>query len=768
MAEQEEEIIIIEEEEAAGVDTSLEERYEEEDTGESSSKKKYILIGSALSLLFVLLITFLLLGSDEERPYAKSINITQTQTEHEEISKLSSSQLENMIKRANVLYSQGEKHDALKLYEKIATYSESISYYNLGVAQLKDKQYEKSIQSFELAIKNKQNLCVSAINAAVASLKLGDTKGFSSYINRAHSYLPQEAASPMYSYYYTLINFYQDNYLEALSPLNHRTSGNYEDIQNRLHAKINTLFSSYHSAIADLEKGYQDESALELGLLYANLGDLTLAKKYLRSAVEQGISPSKSQLALALVDLKAGQVQSAANLIDNITDMYPEEVYTHYPIETYLKESLFDINLAQYNFHENIIHNQNTIYQILFYFAPFKIFNANQSISYIRKGNANIAIDNISNASQHLKQSASLSNVNLNIAQAIELALNFHLNEANERLAKMAEIYPRHSIVHYNLALTYAQLGEIALAKKHFLKSYHLDAKNYLSGIFSMMTAKLISQEDEKFNQILKENLALEPKNEEFDFLRALLHFKEDNFLATYHWMEKSKKDRPLYLVFDTLIAMSMTKKELAQEYSQKLITLLPNDILPHLLYIDAHYASLENKAFAKKALTHLKRQDFTMNDFYYGPFISKYLYTQYAQITGSLYPLRLQLKEKLNVEEENPIGPMQALALVNIYTQNFEEAYTLYNELIDNYKQQDSHTLFLAAIAATAAKHPANAIALLELAKRKNPNHNESRYALGLLYLQTKNNEGAVVSFKYMSETDFQSQFFNFRIMKP
>ena len=106
-------------------------------------------------------------------------------------------------------------------------------------------------------------------------------------------------------------------------------------------------------------------------------------------------------------------------------------------------------------------------------------------------------------------------------------------------------------------------------------------------------------------------------------------------------------------------------------------------------------------------------------------------------------------------------------MALSSIYTQDFEEAYTIYNELIDQYKLRDAHTLFLAAIAATGAKHPANAIALLELARRKNPKHSESRYALALLYLQTQNNKGAVITLKHMQEMDFQSQFFNFRIRK-
>lgn len=766
MAELEEEIVIIEEEEAAGLESPLDDRFQDTQTSSPGSKKRLLYIALALfSVLLVLVLVLALSSSDKAPAYQQEISISEDQTTDEATEKISPSELENMIKRANLLYEQGHKEDALKLYEKIANYSESISYYNLGVAQLKDKQYEEAIQHFELAIRNNQNLCVSALNAAVAALELGDEKRFNHYINQAHAYLPKEAASPMYSYYVSLINFYRENYLEALSALTHRSSSYYSQTQDQLRAKISTLFSSYNEAIADLEKDYQDENALSLGLLYANLGDLILAKKYLRSAIQQGIQPSKSQLALALVNLKAGQVHSAANLIDTITGMYPDEIYTHYPIQTFLKRSLFDVNLAQKNFHENIIHNRNTIYQILFYFAPFKIFNANKSISYIRKGNANIAIDNISSAERSLNEGATLSNVNFNIAQSIQLALQFQLNEANQRLKEMLKLYPRHAIVHYNLALTHAQLGEIALAHKHFEQSYHLDAKNYLAGVFAIMTSQIINQEHEKFNQIIKENLAFEPRNEEFDFYRALIHFKESNFPATFSWMEKSKKETPLYLAFDALIAMSMDRKELAQKYSQKLTRMLPNDILPHLLYIDTHYAGLENKLFARKALTHLKRQNFNMDDYYYGPFITKYLYTQYKQITGSLYPLREQLQKRLISEKTNLVSVLQSLALVNIYTQNFEEAYTLYNELIDQHKQQDSHTLFLAAIAATGAKHPANAIALLELAKRKNPNHKESRYALGLLYLQTQNNPGAVISFRHIQESDFQSQYFNFKI---
>jgi len=773
VAEQEEEIIIIEEEDAAEGNSSEAENSKEEEGSEkekpsslfASKKKLFIIIGAVVFLLIIVISVVLLSGEEKvEDPY-RYIDITEAQTEPNKPKKMSISQLEKMIKRANIMYTQGDKKEALKLYKKIATYNESISYYNLGVSELQQKQYEKAIINFELAIKNKQNLCVSAINAAVASLELGDKERFENYINLAHSYLPIEASSPLYSYYYALVNFYQENYLEALSPLQHRSSEDYTVMQNQLSAKINFLFSSYHNAVAELEKQYQDENALSLGLLYANIGDSILAKKYLGSAIAQGLSPVKSQLALAYVNLKSGQVHTAANLIENISAMYPQDIYKHYPVETFLKKSLFDVNLAQHNFHNNIIHNPNTIYEILFYFAPYKIFNADKTISYIRKGNANISIDNISGVSSYLNESASLSSVNIRLAKAIQMALNFNLLKANKELKKLAKEYPRHSIVQYDLALTYAQLGDINLAFKHFKKSHHLDAKNYLSGIFTMMSAKLTNQESKKFNTIIKDNLTHEDKDPEHDLYRALIHFKEGNLPATYAWMEHDKKESPFNLAFDILIAMSMDKVKFAQEYSEKLIQQIPHDVLPHLLYIDAHYSSLEQKMFARKAITHLKRQKFTMNDFYYGPFITQYLYTQYAQITGSLHPLKLDIRDRLSIEKDRPVGIMQALALASIYTQDFEEAYTIYNQLIDQYTQHDAHTLFLAAIAATGAKHPANAIALLELAKRKNPKHSESRYALGLLYLQTQNNEGAVVAFKNIKEENFQSQFFNFKI---
>jgi hypothetical protein len=129
------------------------------------------------------------------------------------------------------------------------------------------------------------------------------------------------------------------------------------------------------------------------------------------------------------------------------------------------------------------------------------------------------------------------------------------------------------------------------------------------------------------------------------------------------------------------------------------------------------------------------------------------------------LYFLREQLKEALETTNEDTHEITAALALASLYDGAFEESYTLYNHLIDDLRVRDAYTLFLGAVASTAASHNANAIALLELSKMKDGTFLESRYALGLLYMEIQNNQGAVIQFGKISDDGFSSEFFNFNI---
>ncbi len=766
MADATEDIIIIEDSDVATLHDDTSEDNKSDIIDEDAKKKKIIIFGGlAIAIVLIILIVVLLILKSSKTKAPVNINNIEKKLQEKNIKPIKRSKLENIIAKANYLYSSGSKEEALFLYEKIALYSEAISNYNLGVAQLKDKQYQTALTTFQKAIKNDEKRCVSAINAAVCSLHLHDNKSFKYYIDLAYAYLPTEVNSPLYSYYYTLINYYKKNYYEALSALKNPTSKEYPQVQKHLTAKISALFDNNYDAIEAMEKKISKKDSFSIGLLYANVGDLTLAARYFEEAILHNIEPLKSQLALGFVYLKSGRVAEGAKKIDNITDMYGEEVYKPYPIKVNLKDSLFEPFQAQEQYRNKIYDSKMLNYQKIFYFSPYKIFNADQTISYIRKGNANMSIDDINSAKKYLKKSASSSNVNLGITNAIKKALRFRIREANTELQKLAKIQPKHSILQYNLALTYAQLGDMVNAHKHFLKSYYLDAKNYLSGVYAIMTSQLIHKQNKKLLSIYKDSLLEEQKTEEIDLYTTLLHFSQNNIIATAEWLNNDYKPRPLYLALDTIIALKLNRPKKAKKFSQKLTILLPKEILPHLMNMDAIFYDTKSKDYAKEVIKYLKHQKFHFNDLYFGPYITRYLYIKENLITGKLYFLRQQLKRKLESTQESTSELISSLALASLYDKAFEESYTLFNQLIDENKIRDARTLFLGAVASTAAGHHENAIALLELAKMKDKNMIEARYALGLLYLQVKNNKGAVIQLEKVGDNGFNSEFFNFKI---
>jgi len=765
MAEaRDEEIIIIEENDVANADNDTSE--EELELDEEAKKKKIIIFGGiAVILVLIIVITLLLLLKSSQNKEDNSFTFIEDKLQENKQIKIEPSKLENMIAKANYLYSSGSKDKALYLYRKIAQYSEAISLYNLGVAQLKDKQYKVAQETFQKAIQNDEKRCVSAINAAVCSLHLDDQESFRYYIDLAYAYLANEANSPLYSYYYALINYYNNNYLESLSALKNTSSDEYPYIQKNLMAKVSALFGNDYDAIEAMEGNFEDSDDFSIAILYARVGDFTLAKSHLEEAILKNIQPVKAQLALGLINLKAGQIPEATREIKNVSDMFPKDVHKIYPIKVLLKSSLFNAKQAQNDYRKRIENSKLLNYQKIFYFSAYKIFNANQTISYIRRGNANIFIDDVKSAKNYLQHGVTSSNVNAGMTHAIKKALSFKLREANEEFKKLVKMQPKHSILQYNLALTYAQMGDIQKAHEHFLRSYYLDAKNYLSATYAIMCSQIIGKENSKLISIVRDSVADETQNEEITFYKTLLQITKNDYISAIEWLHHDYKDKPIYLALQSIIALKLNKAAMAQEATQKLTRLLPHEILPHMLYIDAYYGDLENLKYASKVLNYLKKQNFSFQDLYYGPYITRYLYIQQNLITGKLYYLAKQLEEVLDTHEGNKQDIISSLAMVYLFDKSFEKSYTLYNLLIDELKIRDSYTLFLGAIASTAAEHHSNAIALLELANIKNPNFDESRYALGLLYLEIKNNSAAVIQFGHIDKDNFISEYIDFEI---
>jgi len=756
MAEDFDDIIIIEDWDAAKVESS----------DVSSQKQKIIIfaVGIFIVLLIIVVSIFFILKPSKVEQ-SLSFDPIETKLGKKTTQHIEPTKLENMIAKANYLYSTDSKEEALFLYEKIAMYSEAISVYNLGVAQLKDKTYDLALQTFKKAIINDEKRCVSAINAAVCSLHLKDKKSFDYYIDLAYAYLPKEKNSDQYSYYYTLIHYYKNNYLEALSSLENPTGDEYAITQKHLRAKINALFSNNDKAIEAMEENFNADDSFNIALLYARTGDLTLALKHLEEAIRRNIEPVKASVAQVYINLKAGRISTAGKQLKYITDMFPEEVYKPYPVSVKLKESLFDPLQTQIRYRNKLINSKEFTYLKIFYFSPYKIFNADKTISDIQKGNANIYIDNISSAKKYLQKSASSSSVNQGIVKAIQNVMDFHLRDANNKLQRLAKIQPKHSVLQYNLALTYAQMGNIDKAHHHFLRSYHLDAKNYLSGIYAIMTSQLINKENTTLITILKDSISLEEPSEELDLYNTLLAISDDNILSISDWLDKDYEDKPLYLALDTIIALKLNNQDRAKKASHKLTIHLPNEIVPHMMYIGAHFIDLKPKEYASEVLNYLKVQKFNFNDLYYGPYLTRYLYTQQNLITGKLFFLRKQLRRVLETTKGDTHEIVAALALACLYDGAYEESYTLCNHLIDDLKVRDAYTLFLGAVASTAANHHANAIALLELSKMKDGSFTESRYALGLLYLEVQNNQGAAIQFLKIGDNGFSSEYFNFDI---
>lgn len=761
MADKQEEIIIIEEYDANGIIVPNKEIKNTPKSSFFSSTKNKTLTTSILTFLLLggTLSYFFLKKNDANEALNQKLSL---QASKKPKLTINPSELEGMISRANYMYANGNQAEALKLFEKIALQSESISQYNLGTVRLKEKEYAAALENFKYSINIGENRCMSAINAAVCCLHLNEKENFNYYIDLAQAYLSTEANSPSYSYYYALINYYKGNYIEALSALNHPTTNEYSTVQNSIKASIDALYNNYTDAINALESSKEEANSFAIAQLYANQGDLHRARQYLEHAIVQNSKPIQETLSLVLVNLKLGDHKKASEDLKTITQQYPQEIYTPYPLTVYLKP-IFSPELVQKAYRS--VNQRSQQYAELFAFAPYKIFNAHQTLTTIRQGSANIYLDDPVAAKEYLEKSTNTSNLNYQMAFAIQKALLFRLKEANIKLQKIASSYPQDSILHYNLALTYAQLNNYTKANEHFTRSYYLDANNYLSGIFAIITSEMIAKNSDKLTSVIRENLSEEARDEEHTLYRTLFNIHNNNYTVSEKWLDNHYKERPFYLIINIMLANKLNRVESAQKASQKLVSSLPHDLLAHLIYIDTHFRNEAPKAFARLSLNYLKKQKLHYNDLYYGPKITQERGIMMAASTGMLVPMINRLEEKLQTTTENRANLTAGLALASFYNQDFEKAYTLYNQAIDIYDTKDERTLFAAASASIGAQHYQNAIALLELSKMTNPNFLENRYALGLLYMQTQNNPAAIIQFSKMQNTGFKSNIFDFKI---
>ncbi|MDY3776814.1 MAG: GTP pyrophosphokinase, partial [Campylobacter sp.] len=129
----------------AGSTQGAEGKEEAEQKGKKKLDKKMLIIiatGGGMIVLLLIVLIIVLLSRDSKKELAPEAPVTtmprQEQQNYYEINK---GRIEEMIAKANALYDSGNRIEALKIYENVAIYNESLSYYNLGVSQMNQEKF---------------------------------------------------------------------------------------------------------------------------------------------------------------------------------------------------------------------------------------------------------------------------------------------------------------------------------------------------------------------------------------------------------------------------------------------------------------------------------------------------------------------------------------------------------------------------------------------------------------------------------------------------
>ncbi|EAH9516104.1 tetratricopeptide repeat protein [Campylobacter coli] len=749
--------------------STFEEVKEDEPTPWYKDRKFMSLVGLSLGIICILVFTLFYLTFNEgkvkpdiiaSKPIEQPVVMPDESYNYNDMTRV-----DGMIQKANALYLKGEVEQALKVYEQIAVYNESLSNYNLGVSQMNEGKFDEAFDSFKKAIANGENQSVAAINAAVCALKFNDKEKFKYYIDLAQVYLPKEGKSKLYDYYLALINYYKGYYPEALQMLQRVNSEPYTDVAKYLSAKIYAKMDFDAKSVQQLNTQGSFEPSLSLGLLYARMGEYDKAKIALNTAMKIERDFNQSLSALTLVDIKTGDFQ---DMLLRLQDTYRNDedkykILDRYKIKVRLNKELFNIAIAQRNFSNDILKKQKDQFDLLFYFAPYQVFDSKQASLYIKKANITNFVDDSSDGQSYLARSQALSSTNVKISNIINDALNQKLRLANKEFQALLEDYPEHSILQYNLALTYAQMQNYELAYKHFSSSYHLNPKNYLAGAFAMFCGKLSDNDTTKLYHEILDNIAAD-SNFKANMQKNMLFLANGDYISMLPYLDENGQKTPLNLIFETIIAKNNNLNNQVDVRIAKLRSELPQDIVANILYFNSLNSNLNIKEYAQNAQIHFKNLQVDYRSVFGGSNIARELYVNLMHIAGLLNLERQKFKTLINTSKVKDEGMIQTLAYLDIFAQQYEESYALYNTLIDEYGAKDSRTLFLASVAAVGANNPNSAIALLQLSKLTDKNNKESKVALGLLYQEVGNYEAAMTQYRTLPN-DFKSEFFTFDI---
>lgn len=282
-------------------------------------------------------------------------------------------------------------------------------------------------------------------------------------------------------------------------------------------------------------------------------------------------------------------------------------------------------------------------------------------MDYIRKGSISLFLDENNEADEYLKASRTLSKANLNLSKAIAVALDYNLREANSQLLNITKLYTNHSILHYNLALTYAQLGNFSESYKHFITSYHLDPKNHLSGVFAIVTSTMINKENKKLIAEVIENLDQDGAIEDRDMYHAIIQLTLGNKGALLDWLENDKSKNVLNIAFGSIAGYLIGKNDTSDKKTEQLKAMLPNDILVNILNFTSKFDKNNIKEYAKDIQYNFFNNKLNKESLYGGANIIRVSFTKLLQISGLLNVQRDSIKRDLELTNDNHLNTLMS-----------------------------------------------------------------------------------------------------------
>lgn len=750
-----------------------------------NKKILFISIGVVLAIILALvLLSVVLKNFSKENKELLEINediiqprVTLTQSEiqdliNEKLPESSAveptSNIDNLILKGNLLYKQGNHKEAYDILKKVANFSQSLANYNIGTMQLDSGNFESSINSYAESINTGQNVSISALNAAVASYNLDRFDLFEYYLKISSDTLQDSIGEPFYSYAYALNNYYKDRYFEMLSPLNNKNAKDFSTLSNRLSAQTYAMFGDNENAIKNFVAANDERDNKVIGLLYARIGDYAGAKGYLGKHISKNRDDIEAILAMQIINLKVMDFRSAALQIDNIASSkkLSELARKTYPIKVIIRPEIFDVAMAQKNFWEKDFYENDKLgYKLLFYFAPYKVFDAKNAIEMIKRSSILKQI-NIQEGKNVLIRSATTSKIDQMIIDGLVRADTKDLRKALKDMQEASKNNPNHSILFYNLGLLYAQLGHYEEAYKNFLRSYYLDTSDYLIGVMAVLSGRLSHKDTTRLLSDINQNLYNEDFKDEAteNFMKNIVNYANDNRLDL-EWLGSTKNKEPINYALAYAGASKLKDKQAMLHYLKLLKDIYPNDIIVNVLEVLTLALNENLNEFVFKIHDVLRLKDLDVRALYYGGEFPREIYVFAGFISGFLADQAKFIEDQIIADDKSPAGALQTLARIYLYQQEFEKAHAAYNALMDNLHENDGKTRFLAAVASIGAGDFSEASILLQLTKMDSPAIYEARYALGLLYQAQNNYKAAASAFRFIEDERFMPEFFDFQI---